>query len=111
VQLRNVSTGQLASSATTNALGQFSFLNLPAGTYLAEVINAAGQIVATSAAVDVSSGWAITGVGVTAPAAAPSGHSHILGMSPRVAIIMGAAAAAGVVGGIAMAGGSASPSQ
>jgi len=72
VQLRNISTGQLASSATTNALGQFSFLNLPAGTYLAEVINAAGQIVATSAAVDVSSGWAITGVGVTAPAAAPS---------------------------------------
>jgi len=111
VQLRNVSTGQVAGSTTTNALGQFSFLNLPAGTYLAEVINAAGQIVATSAAVDVSSGWAITGVGVTTPEAAPTGHSHILGMSPRAAIIMGAAAAAGVTGGIAMAGGTASPSQ
>lgn len=111
VQLRDISAGQLVGSTTTNALGQFSFLSLPAGTYLAEVIDAAGQIVATSAAIDVSSGWAITDVGVAAPAAAPIGHSHILGLSPRAAIIIGAAAAAGV-GGVAMAsGGTASPSQ
>jgi Carboxypeptidase regulatory-like domain len=110
VQLRNVSTGQLAGSTMTNTLGQYSFPNLPAGTYLAEVINAAGQIVATSAAVDVTSGWAITDVSVVAPAAAGAGHSQILGMSPRAAIITGAAAAAGVTG-IAMAARTASPSQ
>jgi hypothetical protein len=110
VQLRNVSTGQLAGSTTTNALGQFSFLNLPAGTYLAEVINAAGQITATSSAVVVSSGWAITDVSVITSAAAKTGGTRILGMSPRAAIIMGAAAAAGV--GVAMAaGGTASASQ
>jgi len=111
VQLRNVSTGQLAGSTTTNGVGQFTFLSLPAGSYLAEVINAAGQIVATSGAVDVSAGWAITDVGVTAPAAAPAaGHTSILGMSPRAALIVGAAAAAGV--GVAVAsGGTASPSQ
>src|SRR5215831_16641488 len=110
VQLRDVSSGQLVGSTTTNVLGQFSFTGLAAGNYLAEVANAAGQIVATSAAVDVSSGWAITDVSVTAPAAAPSG-SHILGLSPRAAIIMGAAAAGGVGGAIAMASGTASPSQ
>jgi hypothetical protein len=59
----------------------------------------------------VSSGWAITDVSVIASAAAGTGHGHILGMSPRAAIIMGAAAAAGVAGGMAMAGGTASPSQ
>jgi hypothetical protein len=48
---------------------------------------------------------------VIASAAAGTGHGHILGMSPRAAIIMGAAAAAGVAGGMAMAGGTASPSQ
>jgi hypothetical protein len=108
VRLRDVSTGQIAGSTTTNALGQFSFLNLPAGTYLAEVINAAGQIVATSAAVVVSSGWAITGVNVNASAPVRTGHSDIL--SPHVAIIAGAAAAAGLAGGVAIAG-TASPSQ
>jgi hypothetical protein len=108
MQLRDVSTGQVAGNTTTSALGQFSFLNLPAGTYLAEVINAAGQIVATSAAVTVSSGWAITDVTVVASAAAGTGHGHIL--SPRAAIIMSAAAAAGVTG-VAMAAGTASPSQ
>jgi carboxypeptidase family protein len=111
VQLRDVSTGQLAGSSTTNALGEFSFSGLPEGNYLAEVVNPAGQIVATSAAVVVSSGWAITGVGVVAPSAAPTGHSHILGLSPRAAIIMGAAAAGGVGGAIAMASSTASPSQ
>src|SRR5215470_9530735 len=68
VQLRNVSTGEIVGHTTTNAQGQFSFLNLAAGNYLAEVVNASGQILATSAAVVVSSGWDITGVNVTTPA-------------------------------------------
>jgi hypothetical protein len=112
VQLRNVSTGQLVGNATTAASGQFSFPNLPAGTYLVEVVNASGQIVATSGSVAVSSGWAVTGVNVTsypAPTSGASSGRHML-TSPHAMIIMGAAAAAGI--GVAMAaGGSASPSQ
>ncbi len=109
VQLRNVSTGQIVGNTTTNAQGQFNFPNLPAGTYLAEVVNASGQIGATSAAVVVSAGWAITGVNVTTTPAAPAGTGHIL--SPHAAIILGAAAAAGVAVGIAMTGSTASASQ
>ena len=111
VQLRNVSTGQLVGNATTNGMGQFSFPSLPAGSYLVEVVNQSGQILATSGSVVVSPGWAVSGVSVTSykeTTAAPASH-HML-TSPHAMIIMGAAAAAGI--GVAMAsGGTASPSQ
>jgi hypothetical protein len=112
VQLRNVSTGQLVGSAMTNAMGQFNFPNLPAGSYLVEVVNQAGEIVATSGSVVVSPGWAVSGVSVTSyPAATAGAGSHHM-LSPHAAIILGAAAAAGIGGGIAMAsGGTASPSK
>jgi hypothetical protein len=69
VQLRNLATGQLAGSTTSNVAGQFSFIGLNPGNYAVEVVNAAGQIVGTSASVAVSSGAAVTGVSVTASAA------------------------------------------
>ena len=69
VQLRNLATGQLAGSTTSNVAGQFSFIGLNPGNYAVEVVNAAGQIVGTSASVAVSAGAAVTGVSVTASAA------------------------------------------
>src|SRR5262245_53247539 len=59
VQLRNLATGQLAGSTTSNAVGQFSFIGLNPGNYAVEVMNAAGQIVGTSASVAVSAGAAV----------------------------------------------------
>ncbi len=56
VQLRNLATGQLAGSTTSNVAGQFSFIGLNPGNYAVEVVNAAGQIVGTSASVAVSCG-------------------------------------------------------
>ena len=112
VQLRNVSTGQLVGNATTNGTGQFNFPSLPAGSYLVEVVNPSGQIVATSGSVVVSPGWAVNGVSVTSykeTAAAPPSH-HML-TSPHAMIIMGAAAAAGVGVAMAASGSTASPSQ
>jgi hypothetical protein len=115
VQLRNVSTGQLAGSATTNTAGQFSFAGLTPGSYVVEVTNTAGQIVGTSGSLAVSAGVAVTSVGVTtgtgaAAAAATTVAAH--GLGAHVPLILGAAAAAGVAGGIAVAsGGTASPSQ
>jgi hypothetical protein len=112
VQLRNVSTGQLVGNATTNGTGQFNFPSLPAGSYLVEVVNPSGQIVATSGSVVVSPGWAVSGVSVTSykeTAAAPATH-HML-TSPHAMIIMGAAAAAGVGVAMAASGSTASPSQ
>jgi carboxypeptidase family protein len=111
VQLRNVSTGQLVGNATTNGTGQFSFPSLPAGSYLVEVVDQSGQILATSGSVVVSPGWAVSGVSVTSykeTTAAPATHRMLT--SPHAMIIMGAAAAAGI--GVAMAaGGTASASQ
>jgi len=110
VQLRNISSGQLAGRTTTNAAGQFSFAGLPPGTYVVEATNAAGQIVGTSGTVPVSAGAAMTGVGVTASALASVAAPGFIA-SHSVALIAGAAAA-GVAGTIAAAsGGTASPSQ
>src|SRR5437773_4216584 len=48
VQLRNIASGQLAGTTTSNAVGQFSFIGLNPGTYAVEVVNAAGTVVGTS---------------------------------------------------------------
>ena len=53
VQLRNLATGQLAGTTTSNAAGSFSFASLQPGNYVVEIVNAAGEIVGTSASVAV----------------------------------------------------------
>lgn len=86
VQVRpvNPAPGQgLAATGTTNASGAFSFAGLAPGQYIVEIVDMAGNIVGTSAAVSVTAG-AITTVSVTAAAAAA----------------IGAAGAAGVGGGL-----------
>jgi len=119
VQLRNLATGQLAGSTTSSAAGQFSFIGLNPGNYAVEVVNAAGQIVGTSASVAVSAGAAVTGVSVTASAAvaataAGTGAAGIgagAAAGASTATIVGAAAAAAGVAGAAYTNESASPSQ
>src|SRR3954465_15083518 len=69
VQLRNLATGQVAGTTTSASSGAFSFAGLQAGNYAVEVVNAAGQIVGTSASVSVAAGATITGVAVSASAA------------------------------------------
>src|SRR5689334_13981582 len=112
VQLRNLATGQVAGTTTSNAVGQFSFIGLNPGNYAVEVLNAAGQVVGTSASVTVSAGAAVTGVSVTATAAAAGaaaggvaagvaagaaagGTAAATGLTTAL-VIAGAAAAAGV---------------
>ena len=119
VQLRNLSTGQLAGTTTTNAAGQFSFNGLNPGDYAVEVLYASGQIVGTSALVVLGPGAAVTGVSVTASAAVAATDSNAAATAAattsgsrvgRVAIIGAAAAAAGVAGA-AWTRSTASPSQ
>lgn len=70
VRLRNVGSGQIAGTATTSAGGQFTFTNLAAGNYVIEVVDAAGQVVATSTTLTLSAAtMTLTGVAVTASAA------------------------------------------
>jgi hypothetical protein len=123
VQLRNLATGQLAGTTTSSATGGFSFAGLPAGNFSVEVVNAAGQIIGSSASIAVTAGATITGVTVTASAAlgaaagagaaaagaAAAGGGAAAGISTAV-IITSVAAAAGVVGAVAIAA-NASPSR
>jgi hypothetical protein len=122
VQLRNLATGQLAGSTTSNVAGQFSFIGLNPGNYAVEVVNAAGQIVGTSASVAVNAAAAVTGVSVTASTAVAAGAAGAAGAGvagaaagaatgASTATIVGAAAAAAGVAGAAFTNETASPSQ
>ena len=118
VQVRNLATGQLVGTTTSAANGGFTFAGLEAGNYSIEVVNAAGQIIGTSAAVSVAAGATITGLTVSASAAgigaaagAAAGAGSAGGISTAV-IIVTVAAAAGVAGAVAIARrGDASPSR
>jgi hypothetical protein len=68
VRLRNLADGQITATTVTNAAGEFSFGSLPAGNYVVEVLNGAGGIAGSSAAMAVAEGAAIAGVGVSVPA-------------------------------------------
>jgi hypothetical protein len=97
VQLRNMTTNQLAGTATTNAAGQFTFAGLQPGTYAVEAVNAAGEIIGTSSAISVTAGAAITGVAVTATIATAAAAAAGLSTTALVAIIAAAGAAVTVV--------------
>lgn len=117
VQLRNADTGQLASTTTSSATGEFSFTNLPAGNYVVEVLDGAGNIVGTSASIAVAAGATASGVIVTATAAsmaaataaAAAGGSFF---TSTIGLVTLAAAGAGVAGVTAAANrNAASPSK
>lgn len=108
VQLRNVTTGQLAATTTCNAAGQFSFVSLSPGTYAVEVLNTSGQLVGVSQAVAISAGNTIAGIGVTAAspevAAAGAGVVASAGVGPTAATMTAGmiAAAAGLATAVAV---------
>jgi carboxypeptidase family protein len=86
VQLRNLDTGQLAGTTTTNGAGHFSFTQLPPGNYTLELVNPAGAIVGSSAAIAV-----------------PAGATATVTVASTSAVIPAAAAAAAAAGGISTA--------
>lgn len=98
VQVRGPN-GQLVATGTTNASGSFSFAGLNPGSYTLEIVDAAGNIVGTSAAVTVTAGATAT-ITVTAAAAgaiAAAGGGGVglfgLGTIGTVAVVGGVAAA------------------
>jgi len=97
VQLRDLATGTVSSTTTSSSTGAFSFAAVNPGNYVVEVLNAAGQVVGTSASVSVAAGAVVTGVTVTATAAAVAASAAAAGVGTIVAVTT-AAAAAGVVG-------------
>jgi carboxypeptidase family protein len=95
VQLRNLQTGQLAGTTTSNAAGSFSFIGLAPANYAIEIVNAAGTIVGSSAAITVAAGASVT-VTVSSAAAAIAGASAA-GVSTAL-LVTTVAVAAGIFG-------------
>jgi hypothetical protein len=111
VQLRDLATGTVTATTTSSSTGAFSFAAVNPGNYVVEVLNAAGQVVGTSASISVAAGAVVTGVMVTATAAAVAATAAAAGVGTIVAVTS-AAVAAGVVGIAAASGqGDASPSR
>ena len=108
VQVRSVETGQLAGTTTSNPSGAFTFTGLNPSTYVIEVVNAAGEIIGTSAAIPVAAG-ATASLTVTAAAAAAIA-SGAAGVSTAL-VVATVAAGAGVAGVVVATREEASPSR
>ena len=65
VRVRSIRTGDVVRTATTSATGSFVVPNLDPGSYVVEIVDAAGRIVGTSAIATVVDGK-IASVTVTA---------------------------------------------
>ena len=123
VRLRNVDTGQLAGTTTTNAAGEFSFTGLPAGNFVVETVAANGTILGTSAVALTAATMVVTNLTVGASAAAVAaagGAGAVMGTAAAAGagaglgtgvIIAGVVAAGLGVTGIAVALNDSSPSQ
>jgi hypothetical protein len=116
VQVRNASTGALAGSTLSSQTGTFTFASLQPGSYIVEIIDAAGKVVGLSPSVAVGTGATVS-VTVTASAAGAvttasgSGFGLFgLGTAASVAVI-GAAGAATALVAVKSTNGSASPSK
>ena len=98
VRLRNVDTGVLVATATTNARGEFKFTGVPAGNYVVETVTSDGKtLLGTSAGIGLTAGaMAATGVTVSTSAAAAA-----------AAGLAGAGAAGGAAGAGAAGAGAA----
>jgi|KBSSwiStaDraftv2_1062776.scaffolds.fasta_scaffold1412116_1 hypothetical protein len=101
VRLRNVQTNEIVGTTTSGATGGFTF-NVPAGQYIAEVVDSSGNVLVASAALALGAGTSLP-VTVVLPERRKE--------SPAVAILIAtAAAAAGIAAAIAVSN-TASPSS
>ncbi|PYQ99798.1 MAG: hypothetical protein DMF96_05640 [Acidobacteria bacterium] len=109
VQVRNLKTGELVGTTTSNSAGSFSFTGLSPADYVVEVVNQAGAIVGSSAAVTLAAGATVT-VTVSAMAAAAIATAAAGGISTAL-VVTTIAAGAGIAGVVVAVKHDASPSR
>jgi hypothetical protein len=100
VRIRNVDSGQLAGTALTNVAGQYSFANLPAGSYVVELTNRNGAVIGTSPVVALARGASVAGVTVVPSAAATGAIADGVGRRSFFRSTSGIVVMAAVGGGI-----------
>jgi hypothetical protein len=93
VQLRNLNGGAIVSHASTNHVGEFSFLEASPGNFVVEVVHQNTVILAVSEALAVEPGQTVATT-IVLPARGPS-FAGLFGNS--AAAIVSAAAGAGIV--------------
>lgn len=86
VRLRNVQTNSVSDTTVSNSAGQFTFTGVNPANYTIEIVNSAGQVVGTSAAVTVTGGTITISVAAS---------SALVGAGAAGAAGAGAAAAGG----------------
>ena len=96
VRLRDLETGQLAGTTTSDAAGQFSFLGLASGSFTVEIVNAAGEIIGSSAPIAVMAGSSLTGVVVTTTDKSSKKGAFFTSTAGIIALAASGAAVAGV---------------
>lgn len=115
VRLRNVANGQITGSTTSAANGTFSFSGITPGNYVIEIVNSAGNIVGTSSAVTVAAGTVatvtVTATALGAGAAAAGGGGLAALFTGTSLVVIGAAAAVGLVIAVVATQDDASPSR
>jgi hypothetical protein len=110
VQLRDLTTGTVSATVMSSATGTFSFAAVAPGNYVVEVLNAAGQVVGTSASISLPAGGTVTDLGVRATAATAPAAAAGTGSTRTIVAVTAAAVAAGIAGIVAVGhDGSASP--
>lgn len=115
VRVRNVASGQVAGTTTSNAAGNFSFAGLEPGSYVIEIVDAAGKVVGLSPSIAVAAGSTVS-VTVSATAAgaiagASTGGFSLFGLGPLASVAVISAAGVAAVAGVVAARDTASPSK
>jgi hypothetical protein len=108
VRVRSVRTGDVVATARTSADSSFVVPSLTPGSYVVEIVNAAGRIVGTSAIATVVEGRTASLI-VTAASTELVGGQSGGGVLTAVLVAAGAAVVIGIV--VATNGDDASPSQ
>jgi hypothetical protein len=105
VQLRNLDTGLVVATTTSDEKGEFSFTGVQAGAFVVEVVNSAGVVIATTGTIAVTAGATITGITLSTAAkvALSLGGGGLFGTTATV--LLTTATAIGITGAIIASGG------
>ena len=115
VRLRNLANGQITSVTQSSATGGFSFTGITPGNFVIEIVNAAGNVIATSSTIAVTAGTTAA-ITVTASAitslAAGAGASGLAALFTGTSlVVVTAAGLAAVAIGVVATQDDASPSR
>jgi hypothetical protein len=115
VQIRDPKNGNRIDSTVSDAAGTYSFEGLQPGTYIIEIVNAAGGVVGMSAPFVLGGAPLVTvsvvSVGSGAAVAGTGGGFNVLGMGPVTSLVVVGAASAAAVTAVVATRPDASPSR